>query len=150
MKTKKHLLLILLVSLVFILSIEKQVSAQVSTSPTSQSEVYTSIGCEELRNLLSELSTKSIIGLEKNVDLLTTGKPAYTVIVISSGNKKNSNAKTARKLVYGISSYINQKRLALRPIIVETKGIKGTGRFQTYFFDKVYDFTFDESTFECQ
>lgn len=106
------------------------------------------IYCEYLKDLLARLSVQNIVNMEKNAGNIS-GKPAFTVIVITPGSKKDSNAKIAQRLALGIDSYIKQQGGRLRPVIVETKKRKGIGRLQIYFFDEVYDYAFSEDTLAC-
>lgn len=142
MKTRVKRCLLIIAFLISVISSVRSVQGQVE----NKNLIY----CESLKNLLAELSLKNLTNLEKNVGIMTSGKPAYTVIVVTPGNRKDSNAKTAQKLIRNIN-FLNKENLpgALRPVIVETKSRKGKGRFQIYFFDEIHDFAFDEGTFEC-
>ena len=135
MKTKRNKYSLMIVLPFFLFTLVSGSNSQIKNEK--------SIYCEQLKNLLIKLSAR-------NYDVLATREPSNTVIVVSPGNKKSSNTKTAQKLIRNIK-LLDEKQLSgnLRSVIVETKQIKGNGRFQIYFYDEIYDFPFDEGTFEC-
>ena len=75
------------------------------------------------------------------------GDPPFTVFIVSPGNRKTSNAKTARKFRKGLDDLlkVTERYRGLNYEIIEAKPRKGFGHFQIFFLNEKQEFAFDES-----
>lgn len=100
--------------------------------------------CEYLKLQLDALTVKSSNNPNKS------GLRSHVVFIVSPGNKKASNIRTAGRFIKALEiSLKSESYKSLRSTIVESKQRKGFGQLQIYFVDETIDIFFDENIFSC-
>ena len=112
----------------------------------SQTETEKPVTCEYLKAVLDDAAYTSANSTVPSV----SGLRPYTIFVISPGNKKNSNIKTARRLGKALDSlFTTGIYKSLRYKIIESRQKKGFGTIEIYFLNKSKEFNFDNNVFYC-
>ncbi len=119
---------------------------KITTEKAQNKQIREPIDCEYLILILDVMAVYN----DSLVIQTRSGDVPVAVFVISSGNGK-SNVKLANKLKKALDNRLKfvERYRNLRYEIVDSKPVKGDGRFQIFFLDEKQDYEFGNTIFSC-